>query len=139
MNGQNIRVNIDSQFSFLIRNSFIGQFVHPEGWEGVWMGKGDIEEKVVLLACCMFHFIREHENLVQYPSNNKSITRSNIPFIDGSIESTGHQLQIIQRPIYTVDLTLQPNISIKFTQVYECIKYTFFFISILLVCNNYLH
>ena len=25
---------------------------------------------------CMFHYIREHENLVFYPSNNKSIAKA---------------------------------------------------------------
>ena len=27
----------------------------------------------VILASCKYHFIRVHENLVQHPTNNKSI------------------------------------------------------------------
>ena len=28
---------------------------------------------IIILARCEFHFIREHENLVEHPSKNKSI------------------------------------------------------------------
>ena len=41
--------------------SFIGQFVHPVGEEGV-------EGGIVILARCVFLFFREHENLVLDPS-----------------------------------------------------------------------
>ena len=51
-------------------NSFIGQFVHPiEGF-----GRGGI----VNLALCKFHFIVEHENLMQDPSNNISIPTASV-------------------------------------------------------------
>ena len=57
-----------SQFRVLIWNSFIGQVVHPLGGKGM--------EVNVILARCKVHFIREHENVVQHPSNNISIVRT---------------------------------------------------------------
>ena len=36
-------------------------------WNSVWMGL------IVILASYKFHIIREHENLEEGPSNNKSI------------------------------------------------------------------
>ena len=33
---------------------------------------------IVILDSCGYHFIRVHENLVQHPSNNISITRASI-------------------------------------------------------------
>ena len=38
---------------------------------GDWV-KG-VEGEIVILAHCVFHFIRVHDNLVQHPSNNISI------------------------------------------------------------------
>ena len=46
--------------TFYLANSIIGHFFHPEGWDGVKVVEGGI----VILPCCKFHFIREHENLV---------------------------------------------------------------------------
>ena len=58
--------------SFLIWYSFIGQFVHSVGEEGLgfrmWM------VGIVILASWEYNFNKVHENLVQYPCNNKSIT-----------------------------------------------------------------
>ena len=53
-------------FRLLTKKSLLGQFV-PRGRDGSkWMyGRNR----------CMFHYIREHKNLVSYPSNNKSITK----------------------------------------------------------------
>ena len=34
-----------------------------------------MEEGIVILASYKFHFIRVHENMVQHPSNNKSIIK----------------------------------------------------------------
>ena len=55
----------------LVQLACIGQFVHPVGMElmvqGLWTGW------IVILANCEYYFIREHENLVQYPTNNISI------------------------------------------------------------------
>ena len=56
------------QFRLLTWISFIGQFVHSLGWEG--MGE---RGWIVILASYKFYFIRMHNNLVRYPSNNKSI------------------------------------------------------------------
>ena len=49
------------QFRMLTWISFIGQFIHPveKGWV-----KGGGREEIFILASCMFHSIREHENLV---------------------------------------------------------------------------
>ena len=49
------------QFSFLTWNSFIGQFFHPVGGDRV---KG-WKREIVILARCVFHFIREHKNFIQ--------------------------------------------------------------------------
>ena len=51
-----------SSINLLIWTSFIGQF-----GKGGWIGG------IVILASCEHNFIRVHENLVQYPSNNISI------------------------------------------------------------------
>ena len=59
-------------FIFLIWYSFIGQFVHLVGGEG--MGYGMWMGGIVILASWEYNFIRIHENLVQYPCNNISIT-----------------------------------------------------------------
>ena len=53
------------QFRLLTWTSFIGQFVHLRGGEGMDMRVG-----IVISASCEFHFIRVHENLVQQSSNN---------------------------------------------------------------------
>ena len=55
----------------LLLNSSIGQFVHPVGGEG-WGKRGRLG--VCYFASCEYPFIRVHENLVQYPSNNISIS-----------------------------------------------------------------
>ena len=41
------------------------------GGDGV---KG-LDGGIVILASCEFHFISEHENLLQHPSNNISIAK----------------------------------------------------------------
>ena len=50
------------QFRLLIWNSYIGQFVHSVGWEGIGKGGGlgDYHYFSPLRVC----LIREHENLV---------------------------------------------------------------------------
>ena len=48
-------------FRLPIWTLFIGQFVHPVG------------EGIVNLASCEYHYIRVHENLMQYPSALASI------------------------------------------------------------------
>ena len=53
-------------FRFTTWNSFIGQFVHSEGGE---MRVKGMDGGIVILANCKFHFFRENENLVYYPSN----------------------------------------------------------------------
>ena len=58
----------------LIFTSFIGQFVHPVGREGVKGGGWGIN----ISDSCEKHFIRVHENLVQHPSNNISIVEKKI-------------------------------------------------------------
>ena len=50
------------QFSLLTWTSFIGQFIH------IVEGK-----RYHYFSQLRVHFIREHENLMQHPSNNKSI------------------------------------------------------------------
>ena len=64
--GENCR-----QSNLLTWNSFISQFVHPVGEEG--MGYRCWMRYIVILARTKFHFIIVHDNLVQDPSNNKSI------------------------------------------------------------------
>ena len=41
------------------------------------MGQRGWKGEIVLLACFVFYFIREHENLVLDPSNNIYITMKN--------------------------------------------------------------
>ena len=60
------------QFSLLTCNFLIVQLFQPEGGEG--MGLRRLKGGIVILARCRFHFISEHKNLVQDPSNNTSIT-----------------------------------------------------------------
>ena len=55
--GKNFR-----QFSLPTRNSLIGQFVHPVEGEG--MGLNGRKGVIVIVAHCVFHFIRGYENLV---------------------------------------------------------------------------
>ena len=38
----------------------------------IWRGGNWFKGRVVILARYKFHFIREHENVVQYPSNKIS-------------------------------------------------------------------
>ena len=56
------------QFRLLICWSFIGVFVQPVGEEGM--------EYSVILSRYKLHFVRVHDNLVQDPSNNKSIVEN---------------------------------------------------------------
>ena len=58
-----------SLFRLLRLTSFIGQFVHKVGGNGVKKLGGGI----VILSSCEYYFFRVHENLVQHPCNNKSI------------------------------------------------------------------
>ena len=59
------------QFKLLTWTSLIRQFVHSVN-EGRGFGKGG-EFEYRYLASCTHHFIREHENSIQHPSNNISI------------------------------------------------------------------
>ena len=45
---------------------------------GVDVVKG-VDEGIVILAICKFHFIRVYDNLVKDPSINKSIILDNFP------------------------------------------------------------
>ena len=64
--------NICYQIKLLTITLIIGQFVHPVGGEGIgYRGRGI--GGIIILASCEHHFIREHENLGQYPRNNISI------------------------------------------------------------------
>ena len=54
------------QIRLLIWISFIDQFVHPVGGQGIGCN--------VILASCGYQFIRVHKNLEQHPSNTISIT-----------------------------------------------------------------
>ena len=38
----------------------------------IWRGVNWFKGRVVILVRCKFHFIREHENQLQYPSNKIS-------------------------------------------------------------------
>ena len=74
-NGYSIRGYIDrGKFVINLFCSFIGQSVHPVG--GEWMGYRRWRRGINILASCKFHIIREHENMVQHPSNNISILRT---------------------------------------------------------------
>ena len=59
------------QFRLLFPLSFIGQYVHSVG--GEWIGRREWEGEVIILARCVFYFIREHEHLVFDSIHNKSI------------------------------------------------------------------
>ena len=50
-------------------NTFIGMLIHKKKGRGLGNGGGGI----VILARWEIYFFREHENLVQHPSINKSI------------------------------------------------------------------
>ena len=52
--------------------SFVGQFDYPIRKDGY--GIKGMDGDNVILASCEHHFIRENENLVQHPSNDKPIT-----------------------------------------------------------------
>ena len=54
------------KFRLLTWTSFIGQFVHPVGWEGM-----DGWGCIVIIASCEYPFIRVHAIKVQHQSNNK--------------------------------------------------------------------
>ena len=58
------------QLRLLIWTSFIGQFVHPVGGNGMY---GGLDGRY---SSWEYHFIRLHINLVQHPSNNISIVAS---------------------------------------------------------------
>ena len=64
------------QFTLLIWTELIGKFVDPVGWED-W-GKSGRWKGFIILASCVYHFIRVHEKLVQHPSNYLSIVAAHM-------------------------------------------------------------